>query len=95
MGKVNAEIHVGRCHKDLQTPYGKQLSVSCIGTEPYLDDDYFEGDEDSFIGSDMLVTEILAEKFNFFPNFVAEKESFYGMMDGVNQHFMLHFQAYN
>ena len=90
MGRTNAEVYVGICPNDLQRPRGKSLTVSCIGTEPFIDDDYFDGDEDSFVGSEMLVTQIFAEKFNFLPNFVPETESFDGMVHGVKYHFTLH-----
>lgn len=88
LGEPYAELFNGICPKLLQSPYGKNFSVTFIGTGPYIDDDDFETDHDScdfdaYVGSEFLVMKILAEKFKFFPNFIPETESFDGMVNSV------------
>ena len=58
-----AQEFKGSCPSQMQEPFGKTLSISFIGIEPYV----------SYIsphGSDFVVTNILAKKFGFTPKFI-------------------------
>ena len=66
LGKTNAEPYSGQCPKHLQSPYGKELRISFIGSKPYIS-------YDPVGGSDFLVVETLAKKFTFSPKFIPER----------------------
>ena len=66
LGKAYAEIHPVKCPSKLQQPNGKILSVSFIGPEPYIR-------YNPFGGSDPLVLQMLAKKYDFLTNLVPER----------------------
>ena len=85
LGKVYAEKHRGVCPKHLQEPAGKTLKVSFIGSQPYIA-------YNPIRGSDFIVTNLLAKKFQFFPKYsparswgiVKENDTSYGMVHWVS-----------
>ena len=66
MGKKYAEEYRGLCPSHVQEPFGKTLNVSFIGIPPYVT-------YNPIGGSDFIVTQILAKKFGFIPNFIPAK----------------------
>ena len=60
LGKKNAIEYRGFCPSYAQEPFGKTLDISFYGTPPYM---YYN----TFRGSDVLITKILAKKFGFTP----------------------------
>ena len=67
LGKRYAEIHLGICPSNLQSPFGKTLPVSFLGNTPYII--Y----TNPIRGSDFLVMEIFANMFGFRPAFHPER----------------------
>ena len=66
LGKRYTEIHLGICPLTLQTPIGKEMPVSFVGPPPFII--Y----TNPIRGSDFLVMEIFANKFQFMPVFQPE-----------------------
>ena len=65
-GKTHAVLHNRLCPKELENPYGKELKISFIGASPYIT-------YSPVGGSDILVVNMLAEKFKFLPKFLPER----------------------
>ena len=84
LGKTHGQTYNGLCRGQFQKPYGKELKISFIGTGPYIN-------YNPIGGSEFLLVKILAEKFKFKPNFIAERSydiveqngTFYGMLHRV------------
>ena len=86
LGETYPKLYDGTCPELLQSIHGKNISITFIGTEPYIDDDDFEIEHnsiDSYFGSEFLVLKALMDKFKFLPNFIAETKSFDNMMHKV------------
>ena len=66
MGQSYAEISEVRCVSELQHPRGKTIPVSFIGIPPFIK-------LNPLGGSELLVTQILAEKFGFLPKLIPER----------------------
>ena len=66
LGKAYAEIHPVKCPSKLQQPNGKSLLVSFIAIEPYIR-------YNPFGGSDYLVLQMLAKKYDFLTSLVPER----------------------
>ena len=96
LGKTHAHIYNGLCPGHFQTPYGKELKVSFIGIEPYIN-------YHPIGGSEFLTVKILAEKFKFKPKFIPAKAfdtieqngTFYGMLHRVRFRFKLRLPKIN
>ena len=67
LGKVTAQFVKGECPGHLQSPFGKQIKVSFIGTRPFVVTYNPVG------GSDFHVIKLLAKKFKFIPRFIPER----------------------
>ena len=63
---THAEPYSGPCPMQLQSPHGKKLKISFIGGEPYIT-------YNPIGGSEFLVVKILAQKFQFIPEFIPER----------------------
>ena len=82
-----AEVRPGLCPWILQHPVGKKITISFIGTQPYIKYRPTIG------GSEFLVIKMLAEKFRFLPDFKPERAfdvtkkngSTYGMVWSVRK----------
>ena len=66
LGKTHAVLHNRLCPKELENPYGKELKISFIGQSPFIS-------YSPVGGSDVLVVNMLAEKFKFIPKFIPER----------------------
>ena len=82
---MDAEEYTGRqCPSHMQEPYGKTLNISFVGLPPFIT-------YNPIGGSEFLVTNILARKFKFIPNYIPakswdtfqENQSTYGMVHQV------------
>ena len=86
LGKTHAVLHNRLCPKELENPQGKELKISFIGASPYIT-------YSPVGGSDILVVNMLAEKFKFIPEFIPERsydpvisnETTYGMLYRVRR----------
>ena len=66
LGKTHAVLHNRLCPKELENPYGKELKISFIGASPFIS-------YSPVGGSDILLVNMLAEKFKFIPKFIPER----------------------
>ena len=66
LGKTHAVLRNRLCSKELENPYGKELKISFIGQSPFIS-------YSPVGGSDVLVVNMLAEKFKFIPKFIPER----------------------
>ena len=67
LGKEQAESYTGLCPGHLQNLQGKELKVSFIGSPPWI---LYDKSGNLIGGSEVIIVEILAEKFNFTPKYV-------------------------
>ena len=63
LGRMYAQEYMGPCPSHLQDPFGKTLNISFIGPPPFIT-------KNPFGGSAVIVTEILAQKHFFTPNYI-------------------------
>ena len=66
LGRRYAQVFNGECPVNIQSPHGKLLNISFIGPEPFIT-------YNPVGGSDFLIINLLANKFQFIPNFIPEK----------------------
>ena len=66
LGKAHAQVFEGSCPSSLESPQGKELKISFIGETPYII-------PEPLGGSEIDLTQILAQKFKFRPKFIPER----------------------
>ena len=73
LGKTHAEVFNGSCPLSLESPQGKELKVSFIGTSPYITFNRSLLASRAFGGSEVDLIHIFAQKFKFTPKFIPER----------------------
>ena len=61
LGQRYPRVVVGACPAHLQSPAGKDMPISYIGTPPYI------LGSDASAGTDVVISNLLAEKYRFLP----------------------------
>ena len=76
LGKLYAQKYAGICPLHFQEPKGKKLNISFIGAPPFIT-------YNPVGGSEFIVMGMLANKFEFIPNYIPAR-SFIGMAQQVS-----------